>query len=196
MLSLKKEGKISILKKTPFINFKKAVFHGADWFFITRANAKESVTIMPVLENQKVILLETYRPPVMAEGVASKCIEWPAGMVGDERIGETIEEAIAAELLEETGYSASRIEVCANRLVASPGCSSETTVLALAFVSQKERQPQTDGGVIANWLEVDIGSLFDFLALKEREGYAISLSVYSGLAFLYRRYPSLFTQKK
>ena len=197
MFFQKKEGQISTLKETRFLALKKVIFHGVDWFYVIRPNVPGTVTIMPVLNKRKVILLETARPPIMAEGIASKCIEWPAGMVGDERIGETIEEAIAAELLEETGCQADKIKICTERLVSSPGCSSETTVLAMADISSKPVQKAiTDGGIITNWFEVPIETLFDFLADKEREGYAISLSVYSGLAFLCRRFPSLFSQKK
>lgn len=196
-MTQQKEGMVSTLTSTRFLNLKKVIFNGSDWFYSMRPNAATTVTIAPVLNETKVILLETFRPPVAAEGIAQRCLEWPAGMVGDERIGESVEQAIAAELLEETGFVADRVEICNARLVSSPGCSSETTVLALAFITQERvQQPVTDGGIITHWFEVDIAHLFDFLAQKEKEGLAVSLSVYSGLAFLCRRFPDLFHQKK
>ena len=61
------------------------------------------------------------RPPLQAEGIAKYSIALPAGLVGDERIGETIEEAINAELMEEAGLKADRLEIKTRKTASSPG---------------------------------------------------------------------------
>ena len=76
---------------------------GNDWVYAHRPNAKDVVVILPLINNKQVLFLIEERPPLQAEGIAKYSIALPAGLVGDERIGETIEEAINAELMEEAG---------------------------------------------------------------------------------------------
>ena len=78
---------------------------GSDWVYAHRPNAKDVVIIVPVIDNNKVLFIIEERPPLVAEGIASRSIAVPAGLVGDEREGESIEDAIRAELLEEAGLS-------------------------------------------------------------------------------------------
>ena len=72
------------------------------------------------------ILVEQYRVPLGA-----RCLELPAGLVGDEEEGEEVEAAAIRELEEETGYRAARM-VDLGRFHASPGMSSEGFTLLRA----------------------------------------------------------------
>ncbi len=98
--------------------------HGT-WEYVSRTREVTAAVILAVDEGH-VILVEQYRVPVGAMS-----IELPAGLVGDEDAGETIEAAAARELEEETGYRAGRI-VALGRFYASPGMSSEYFTLLRA----------------------------------------------------------------
>lgn len=84
----------------------------------------DGVCVLPVLPDGRVCLVRQYRRPVDAME-----IEVPAGMIDR---GEEPQEAARRELLEETGYSAARIEDC-GYLFASPGSSTEKMYLFIAF---------------------------------------------------------------
>lgn len=109
---------------------------GNDWVYAHRPNAKDVVVILPLINNKQVLFLIEERPPLQAEGIAKYSIALPAGLVGDERIGETIEEAINAELMEEAGLKADRLEIKTRKTASSPGCISETVTIAIAYVNE------------------------------------------------------------
>lgn len=77
---------------------------GHDWVYAHRPNAKDVVVILPIINDEKVLFLKEERPPLQAENIAKYCIGLPAGLVGDERIGESIEDAIKAELISKIAY--------------------------------------------------------------------------------------------
>lgn len=95
------------------------------WEYVSRARNIEAAVILAVDEGH-VLLVEQYRVPLGA-----RCLELPAGLVGDERDGETVLTAAARELEEETGYRAARITPV-GRFASSPGMISETFTLARA----------------------------------------------------------------
>ena len=97
---------------------------GKDWVYAHRSNAKGVVVILPVINNEKILFLKEERPPLAAEGIARYSIALPAGLVGDERIGETVEDAINSELLEEAGLKADRIEIKTRKTASSPPAPS------------------------------------------------------------------------
>src|SRR5687767_3978625 len=75
------------------------------WEYVDRPAISGIVVIVAKTAADKLLLVEQYRPPVQA-----KVIELPAGLAGDAEGAET-EELIGAarrELLEETGYVASK----------------------------------------------------------------------------------------
>ncbi len=61
------------------------------------------------------ILIDQYRVPV-----GGRCLELPAGLVGDEDPNATVEDTAIKELEEETGFTAERIER-ARRLLSLAG---------------------------------------------------------------------------
>lgn len=88
------------------------------WEYVSRTRGVTAAVILAIDEGH-VILVEQYRVPVGA-----RCVELPAGLVGDETAGEEVEAAAIRELEEETGYRAERM-VDLGRFHASPGMSSE-----------------------------------------------------------------------
>ncbi|MEQ9380064.1 MAG: NUDIX hydrolase, partial [Pirellulales bacterium] len=75
------------------------------WEYASRNTLKPAVGIVAVTDTGRVILVEQHRPPV-----GRSVIELPAGLSGDiaGSENEALLEAAKRELLEETGYVASR----------------------------------------------------------------------------------------
>ena len=159
---------------------------GSDWVYAHRPNAKDVVIIVPVIDNKKVLFIIEERPPLVAEGIASRSIAVPAGLVGDEREGESIEDAIRAELLEEAGLVADRIKIMTRRTASSPGCVSETVTIAIAYIDEYKvvSEPINDGGVIVDRVLIDIKDIYNWLKEQEEKGYALAAQTLAGLFYL------------
>lgn len=73
------------------------------WEFASRVGSTGVVAIIACTDDEKVLLIEQFRPPV-----GKTVIEIPAGLAGDiaGSESEAFVEAAKRELLEETGYSA------------------------------------------------------------------------------------------
>src|SRR5258706_16303672 len=84
-----------------------ALIKEGHWEYVDRVNATGAAILIAVTAEQNVLLVEQYRIPVHA-----RTIELPAGITGDEpgSTDESHAEAARRELLEETGYTAGRIE--------------------------------------------------------------------------------------
>src|SRR4051794_28631018 len=95
------------------------------WEYVSRTRGVTAAVIV-ALDEGHVILVEQYRVPIGA-----RCVELPAGLVGDEAAGEAIEAAAIRELEEETGYRAEGM-VDLGRFHSSPGMSSEAFTLLRA----------------------------------------------------------------
>jgi ADP-ribose pyrophosphatase len=95
------------------------------WEFSSRTNASGVVVLIAVTDQNEIVLVEQYRPPV-----AKRVIELPAGLVGDIGDGnESILEAAARELEEETGFSANEV-----RLLTEVPSSAGMTDEIISFV--------------------------------------------------------------
>ena len=159
---------------------------GSDWVYAHRPNAKDVVVIVPVINNKQVLFIIEERPPLIAEGIAIRSIAVPAGLVGDERKGESIEEAIKAELLEEAGLKADRIDIKTRCAASSPGCVSEKVTIAIAYIDNYiiESEPVSDGGVIVDRVLVDIKDINNWLKDMELQGYSLTAQTLAGLFYL------------
>ena len=160
---------------------------GNDWVYAHRPNAKDVVVILPLINNEQILFLKEERPPLQAEGIAKYSIALPAGLVGDEREGESIEDAIRAELLEETGLKADRIEIKSRKLASSPGCVSETLTIAFAYINGYNvvSKPVSDGGVIVDRMLINKKEIYPWLREQEEKGYALTSSTHAALFYLY-----------
>lgn len=177
----------NILYDTKYLQLKKTKSKtGNDWVYAHRPNAKDVVVIVPVINNKQVLFIIEERPPLIAEGYAVRSIAVPAGLVGDVREGEGIEEAIRAELLEEAGLIADKIVIKTRRAASSPGCVSEIITIAIAYVNEYKikSQPIDDGGVIVDRVLVDIDNIYHWLSEQEAKGYALTAQTLASLFYL------------
>lgn len=95
------------------------------WEFVERCGGVHAVVILAEHEG-KVVLVEQTRVPLGHR----KCLELPAGLVGDED-DKGVEETAIKELEEETGFTAGHIDVI-GEFFSSPGMVSEGFTLVRA----------------------------------------------------------------
>ena len=95
------------------------------WEYVSRANDVRAVVILAEHDG-KMILVDQPRMPL-----GRRCLELPAGLVGDEDPNATVEGTAVKELEEETGFTAARIERLGD-FYASPGMLSESFTLVRA----------------------------------------------------------------
>ncbi len=96
------------------------------WEYASRARNIGAVVVIAEFEG-KVILVE--QPRVAPD---CRCIELPAGLVGDKDPNATIEGTAIKELEEETGFTAERVERLGD-FYASPGMLSEAFTIVRAY---------------------------------------------------------------
>jgi ADP-ribose pyrophosphatase len=140
------------------------------WEYVSRARNIEAAVILAI-EDGHVLLVDQYRVPLKA-----KCLELPAGLVGDDSAGETVETAAIRELEEETGYRAARM-VSLGRFFSSPGMVSESFTLLRAEGLEKVSD---GGGVEGEGItvhRVPLAGIADYVAARRAEGFAIDVKL-------------------
>jgi ADP-ribose pyrophosphatase len=100
------------------------------WEYVSRTGSTNAVVILAEHED-KVVLIEQYRVPVGA-----RCLELPAGLVGDEDEHATVEGTAVKELEEETGFTCERVERL-GEFHSSPGMVAESFTLVRAHGVRK-----------------------------------------------------------
>ncbi|OQW73652.1 MAG: NUDIX hydrolase [Proteobacteria bacterium ST_bin14] len=140
------------------------------WEYVSRARGIQAAVIVAI-DDGHVILVEQYRLPL-----GKRCLELPAGLVGDETSGEPVEIAAARELEEETGYRADRIEPI-GFFHSSPGMVSEGFTLVRAHGLTKIGPGGGDAGEDITVHRVALSALPDFVATKRAEGVAMDVKL-------------------
>ena len=143
-----------------------AVEKQGSWEYAVRTRDIRAAVIL-ALDGDHVILIEQYRIPVGA-----RCLELPAGLVGDETEGESIETAAARELEEETGYRAGRMEVLGT-FCSSPGLTSETFAVVRATELTRVGEGGGEETEDITVHRVARAALPDFIAERRAQGYAM-----------------------
>lgn len=176
-----------ILYHTKYLDLKKTTSkNGLNWFYVNRPNASDVVIVLATYKDEVLFLVEE-RPALQAENKGKYAIGLVAGLVGDERNGESIEDAIKAELLEEAGLIAKSIEIKAYKVASSAGCTSETCTIAKVEVASKTPMtpPQDDDGIIVDRIWINKRELHSWLKAKESEGYILTAQALASLFYLY-----------
>ena len=140
------------------------------WEYVSRTNSVGAAVILAEHEG-KVILVEQYRVPVGA-----RCLELPAGLVGDEEAHATVESTAIKELEEETGFTCDRVERLGD-FHSSPGMVAESFSLVRAHGVRKVGD---GGGTEHEEIEVHLIAREDipaFVAERRVAGVAIDVKL-------------------
>jgi ADP-ribose pyrophosphatase len=140
------------------------------WEYVSRTRGVTAAVILAIVEGD-ILLVEQDRVPIGA-----RCLELPAGLVGDDTEGEEIEAAAIRELEEETGYRAGQM-IALGRFYASPGMSSEYFTLLRAEGLTRVGE---GGGVEGEDIvvhRVPLAELADFVERKRAQGVAMDVKL-------------------
>ena len=140
------------------------------WEYASRANDIRAVVILAEYDG-KVILVDQPRVPPEC-----RCIELPAGLVGDEDAGATIEDTAIKELEEETGFTAERIERL-GEFYASPGMVSEGFTLVRAHGVRRIGDGGGDENEDINVHLVPRSDIPNFIEQKRAEGFGVDVKL-------------------
>ena len=146
------------------------------WEYVSRAGEVRAVVILAEFEG-RMILIDQQRVPI-----GGRCLELPAGLVGDTDRNATVEETAVKELEEETGFTAERIERLGD-FHASPGMVSESFTLVRAH---GVRRSGDGGGIEGEEINVHLVPRADipaFVDAKRAEGFAIDVKLLLFLNF-------------
>lgn len=143
------------------------------WEYVGRSRGIRAAVILAVDPEDHVILVDQFRVPL-----GKRCIELPAGLVGDHDDNADEDAAIAAarELEEETGYHAGRMETV-GEFFSSPGMVSESFTLFRAHDLVKVGE---GGGVDSEDIivhRVPLSGLSEALEKWRDEGFAIDVKM-------------------
>ena len=147
------------------------------WEYVRRARGIRAVVIEAIVEG-RLLIVEQYRIPIHA-----RCLELPAGLVGDDDGGadDTVEAAARRELEEETGYRAGRIEEI-GEFFSSPGLVAEGFTAVRAHDCVKVG---AGGGTDSEDItvhEVPLADIRSFVQDKRAEGVKVDVRLMAWLA--------------
>ena len=140
------------------------------WEYASRANNIRAVVILAEFDG-KLILIDQPRVPL-----GLRCVELPAGLIGDEDPNATVETTAIKELEEETGFTAAQVERLGD-FYSSPGMLSEGFTLVRVTGVRKIGE---GGGVDDEDINVHLVARADipnFIEQKRAEGFGIDVKL-------------------
>ena len=145
--------------------------HGK-WEYVSRTRGTRAVVIVAIDDDDHILLIDQYRVPL-----GKRCLELPAGLVGDDHADDTAERASVRELEEETGYTASQVENL-GEYHSSPGLVTE----GFTLVRLRGLTRIGQGGGIAGEEDivvhrVPLADVPTFVAAKRAEGLAVDVKL-------------------
>lgn len=117
-----------------------------------------SATALAITAENKILLVKQYRHPL-----GEVILEFPGGFVDP---GETSEEGMRRELLEETGYAFGQVE-WVGKVAANPGVLNNYTELFLATGGVKVQQQELDRNEEIEVLEFTMEEFFEKIRRQE-----------------------------
>ena len=142
------------------------------WELVKRKTFGRIVSVFPVTANKEAILVKVYRVPF-------KCyvIECCAGLM--DKKGESEEDAVRRELMEETGYSVKRLKSVVFGPF-NPGLSGDEIVLYLGLGAQKTQEAVRDDSEDIEVIKVPISKLDAYLR-HPPQGVKVDIKVFCAL---------------
>jgi ADP-ribose pyrophosphatase len=145
------------------------------WEYVERTGRVAAAVILAEYEGQ-VVLVEQPRVPT-----GRRCLELPAGLVGDVGEMDDVETAARRELEEETGFRAERIELL-GEFYSAPGILAESfTLVRASGLTRVGPGGGVDGEDIVTHL-VPRNEIAAFVAAKRAEGVGVDAKVLLVLA--------------
>jgi ADP-ribose pyrophosphatase len=147
------------------------------WEYVERAQSQPAVMALALTDADEVVLVEQFRIPVGAP-----VIEMPAGIVGDEGDdAEHPELAMHRELVEETGFAASRLERLAGGPEAPGGSSALVTIYRATGLTRVG-----EGGGLAGAESIVVhvvprAELRAWIGEQERNGRMVDVRIWAAL---------------
>lgn len=155
------------------------------WEYAQRTNAKAVVVIVAVTDNNEIVFIEQFREPI-----GKRCVELPAGLVGDTEVDVTIDptgdpeesfaEAARRELIEETGFVADRITFVA----AASSSAGLTDEVSHVYLAEGLRQVDVGGGVDGEVIQIHLvhrDRVDAWLEERRQSGLDIAMSLCGAL---------------
>lgn len=140
------------------------------WEYVDRSGGVQAAVILAI-DDGDVVLIEQYRVPI-----GRRCLELPAGLVGDEEAGESVERSAARELEEETGYRAARLTAL-GRFHSSPGMVAESFTLVRADGLSRIGEGGGTGDEDITVHRVALADVAAFVAARRAAGVAIDVKL-------------------
>lgn len=145
------------------------------WEYVERTGRVTAAVILAEHEGQ-VVLVEQPRVPT-----GRRCLELPAGLIGDVGERDDVETAARRELEEETGFRAERIELL-GEFYSAPGILAESfTLVRASGLTRVGPGGGVDGEDIVTHL-VPRNEIAAFVAAKRAEGVGVDAKVLLVLA--------------
>jgi len=149
----------------------------ATWEVCQRTTGTGVVGMIATTDAGEIVLVEQDRPPL-----GRRCVELPAGIVGDEG-DETVEAAARRELLEETGFAADRVERACHGVVSAGLTDEAVTLVRMTGLARVGAGGGVGNEAIATHV-VPVGVASSFLSDRVAAGRAVDLKVWSALWLL------------
>ncbi|MGY0505997.1 NUDIX hydrolase [Luteimonas sp. e5] len=149
-----------------------------EWCERCHDDAGMAVMVAALTEQDEVLLVEQYRA-----ALGARCIELPAGLVGDQDGDDSPEAAARRELIEETGWDAEHFEVALDG-ASTPGMSNERLVI---MVAHGLREVGEGGGVDGEDIQlhrVPRRDVHAWLLRQRAAGKVLDLKIWAGLWLL------------
>ena len=140
------------------------------WEYVERARRISAVVILAEFEG-KIVLVE--QPRV---AIGGRCLELPAGLIGDGGGDDDVALAARRELQEETGFSAEHVEIL-GEFFSSPGMVAESFTLVRATGL---KNTGSGGGIEGEDIVTHLVARADlpaFVAEKRAEGIGIDVKL-------------------
>ena len=141
------------------------------WEYAARTGDTAAVVIVAIDADDRIILVEQQRLPI-----GRRSLELPAGLIGDVAADETLEDAAARELEEETGYRPARIERLGD-FYSSPGMTSEMFTIVRATGLARVGEGGGDEAEDITVFRVPLADIGTFVAEKRMAGVGIDAKI-------------------
>ena len=147
-----------------------SLFKQGRWEYVSRTGSTNAVVILAEHDG-KMILID--QPRVAPD---CRCVELPAGLVGDEDPNATVEATAIKELEEETGFTGDRVE-CLGEFYSSPGMLAEGFTLVRVHGVRRIGEGGGDENEDINVHLVARQDIPNFLEQKRAEGFGIDVKL-------------------